>query len=203
MSPSRSASSTAESPESPSSPTPSPTPAPATSASSLFAPIPSSPRSSSETDASPNQPPAADEATWSTAAPADPYSSAPDAPSDTPSTGSDLRVSKAGLRTAIGSGFRSVCRVVAAFVADEEERQLGVWAPDDEDVQDVARPATNIVYRRLPDEARGGDVIDLMALALALAGYVGKSLSRRAQVRMIRNLQAQQGIDVPGEGATP
>lgn len=201
MSPSRSAAAQTP-PDSPSS-SPSPMPAPpATSSSSLFAPIPSSPPSSSETDASPSQPPAQDEASWSTAAPADPYS-APDAPSDTPSTGSDLRVSKAGLRAAVGSGFRSVCRVVAAFVADEEERQLGVWAPDEDDVQDVARPATNIVYRRLPDEARGGDVIDLMALALALAGYVGKSLSRRAQVRTLRNLQAQQGIDVPGEGATP
>jgi hypothetical protein len=200
MSPSRSA--TAQTPPDSPSSSPAPTPSPATSSSSLFAPIPSSPPSSSETDASPSQPPAQDEASWSTAAPADPYS-APDAPSDTPSTGSDLRVSKAGLRAAVGSGFRSVCRVVAAFVADEEERQLGVWAPDEDDVQDVARPATNIVYRRLPDEARGGDVIDLMALALALAGYVGKSLSRRAQVRTIRNLQAQQGIDVPGEGATP
>lgn len=89
--------------------------------------------------------------------------------------------------------------MVAAFVADEQERELGVWAPDTEDVEDVARPATNIVYRRLPDEARGGDVIDIMALGLALAGYVGKSLSRRAQLRAIRDLQAAQGIDVSAE----
>jgi hypothetical protein len=86
--------------------------------------------------------------------------------------------------------------VLAAFVADEEERALGVWAPDAEDVEDIARPATNIVFRRLPDEARGGDVIDIMALGLALAGYVGKSLSRRAQVRAIRQLQEAQGINV-------
>jgi hypothetical protein len=174
------------------------------SASRLFTPIPSSPPSNSETDPSPSPSPAeGDEwGHWSSDGTPE-FGPAPDAPSDTPSTGRGLQVSKAGLRAAVGSGFRSVCRVVAAFVADEEARQLGIWTPDDDDVQDVARPLTNIVYRRLPDEARGGDVIDLMALGLAVAGYVGKSLSRHRQLQTMRALQAAQGVDVQEEqGAT-
>jgi hypothetical protein len=140
---------------------------------------------------------------WSTDGPESlPSLEAPES-SDTPSTkGSGVKVSKAGLRTGIGAGFRSVCKLVASFVADEEERDQGLWTPDEDDVADISAPAANIVYRRLPEEARGGDVIDLMALGLALAGFVGKNLQHRAQIRTIRRLQAAQGISVEA-GETP
>ena len=71
--------------------------------------------------------------------------------------------------------------------------------PDEEDVQDVARPASNIVYRRLPDEAKGGDVIDVLMLSLALVGYVAKTLQQRAELRTALALHAAQGMDPTGE----
>jgi hypothetical protein len=178
----------AENPES--SPSPSPVP-PAKS--TLFAPMPSSFPSPEDSSPSPSPTPGPETPPSWTDAPADP-SSGPGEPGDTPSTGSAVKLSKNGLRAALGSGFRQACRVLAGFVAIEEERALGVWVPDDEDVADVSRPATNIVYRRLPDDAKSGDVIDLFALGLAVAAYLGKNLQRRAIVRTHLRLQAEQGI---------
>jgi hypothetical protein len=177
-------------------------PSPQSTTSRLFAPIPSSSPSPQDSSPSPSQSPGPDAPPWSTDAP-DVPSSGPAEPSDTPSTGSSVKLSKAGLRAALGSGFRQACRVLAGFVAVEEERELGVWAPDDEDVADVSRPATNIVYRRLPDDAKGGDVIDLFALGLAVAAYLGKNLQRRAVVRAHLRMQAEQGINLSGEAPTP
>lgn len=141
---------------------------------------------------SPDQMPA--EAPWSMDTPENASGPAPAEPSDTPSSGSGVKLSKAGLRAGLGAGFKSVCKAVAGFIADQEQRDAGLWIPDDEDVHDVAAPAANIVYRRLPDEAKGGDVIDIMALGLALVGYVGKNLALRAQLRTARQLQEAQGV---------
>ncbi|NUO44667.1 MAG: hypothetical protein HOV82_21865 [Streptomyces sp.] len=155
-------------------------------------PIPPSLTPESSHPGSPDQAPA--EASWSTDA-ADVVSGpAPDEPSGIPSTGSGVKLSKAGLRAGIGVGFRQVCKVVAGFIADQEQREAGLWAPDAEDVEDVSKPAANIVYRRLPDEAKGGDMIDLFALGLALVGYVGKNLALRAELKTLRQLQEAQGI---------
>lgn len=141
---------------------------------------------------SPDQPPA--EASWSTDAPDAGSGPAPGESSDTPSSGSGVKLSKSGLRAALGMGFRKACLVVASVISDQEQREAGLWVPDDEDVKDVSTPAANIVYRRLPDEAKGGDVIDLFALGLALVGYVGKNLAYRAELRTLRQLQEAQGI---------
>lgn len=146
----------------------------------------------SSQDASPDQVPA--EASWSTDAPESASGPAPDESSSTPFSGSGVKLSKAGLRAGLGVGFRQMCKVVAAFVADQEQREAGLWAPDGEDVHDVSAPAANIVYRRLPDDAKGGDVIDLFALGLALVGYVGKNLALRQELRTLRQLQEAQGI---------
>lgn len=188
-------SATVESPDSPTSPSPVGSP--------LFMPPPqpkSLPSLSSTSD--PGQAPADSlpaDPNWSTSD-SEPSDPGPGATSDTPSTGSGVKLSKSGLRTGIGTGFRQVCKLVAAYLADEEERELGVWTPDPDDVEDISRPAANIVYRRLPDEARGGDLIDIVALGLALAGYVGKNLRHKQQIRTVRQLQAAQGISVSSEG---
>ena len=155
-------------------------------------PTPPSQTPESSHPGSPDQPPA--EASWSTDAADSASGPAPDEPSGIPSIGSGVKLSKAGLRAGLGVGFRQVCKVVAAFVADQEQREAGLWAPDGEDVHDVSAPAANIVYRRLPDDAKGGDVIDLFALGLALVGYVGKNLALRAELRTLRQLQEAQGI---------
>jgi hypothetical protein len=134
------------------------------------------------------------EATWSSDASADLSSPAPAESSDTPSTGKAPKLSKAGLRVGLGIGFRQLCKVAAAFIADQEQREAGVWTPDQEDVADVAEPAANLVYRRLPDDAKSGDLIDLFALGTALVAYVAKNLQHRAELRTLRQLQAAQGI---------
>lgn len=188
--------------ESPSSPTPPPT------ASPLFMPPPSStspeqPPPSSTSEPTPSQPLRPyGEVNWSTDEPESQYGPEPIESGDTPSIPKGVKLSKAGLRTGIGTGFRQVCKLVAAYLADEEEREFGVWTPDRDDVEDIAVPAANIVYRRLPDEARGGDLIDIVALGLALAGYVGKNLKHKQRIRAVRQLQEAQGITVEA-GATP
>jgi hypothetical protein len=154
-------------------------------------PPPPSPSSPTEDSLPPSPSPSQAEPSWSTAA-ADSPSAEPDDPSGIRSTGKGLKLSKAGLRAVIGTGFRKVCGVAAAILAAEEERLA--WAPDTEDVEDVANPATSLLYRRIPDEARGGDVIDLIALALALAGYLGKSAAAAKQHRTMRQLQEQAGV---------
>lgn len=187
MSPNRNAETA--NPDSPN-PTPSPTPpAPTTLASRLFSPrTESAPSPTSDPTPEPTSPaetPA--EATWSTSASAAP-APAPAEPSDTPSTGrSSGRVTKAGLRIAVGGGFRRVARLVAVFAADEVERGYGLWAPNDDEVQDIAEPAANLIYRRLPDEARGGDTIDVIQLGLGLVAYVGRQLQLRVALRHLRN----------------
>jgi hypothetical protein len=126
-------------------------------------------------------------------------------PSDTPSTGSNggFKLSKAGLKTGVGAGFRQVTKLLSAFVGTALEREQGVWTPDPEDVEDVAKPATAIIYRRLPDDAKSNDVIDLLAVALALAGYFGKALGRRAELRAAVAQYEQQGINVHEQEQEP
>jgi hypothetical protein len=155
-------------------------------------PLPSPPPS--DVDAAPS---------WSTDAPSGPSPSAESAPGDTPSTGKGFTLSKAGLRTVVGTTFRQTTRLLAAILADQQERQLGVWAPDAEDIDDVSKPAANLIYRRLPDEAKGGDVIDLALLGLALLGYVTKSLGMRNELRAIRQQQETAGINVEAETPAP
>lgn len=139
------------------------------------------------------------EATWSSDGTPDLPSPDPAASSDTPSSGSGVKLSKAGLRTGLGVGFRQVCKLAAAFLADQEAREAGVWTPDEEDVKDVADPAASLVYRRLPDDAKSGDMIDLFALGMALVGYVGKNLQQAREIRALRQLQAAQGMPGPEE----
>jgi hypothetical protein len=133
---------------------------------------------------------------WSTDEPTVHSLSAESGPGDTPSTGKGFTLSKAGLRSVVGTTFRQTTRLLAAILADQQERQLGVWAPDAEDIDDVSKPAANLIYRRLPDEAKGGDVIDLALLGLALLGYVTKSLGMRNELRAIRQQQEAAGITV-------
>jgi hypothetical protein len=169
--------------------------------SSLFAPIPSSLQSESVTDA-PSLSQVAAAVDWSNAdAPAE--SPDLDAASDTPSTGKGLKLSKAGLRTGIGAGFRQACKLVASFVASELERAHEVWTPDDEDVKDVASPAANMIYRRLPDDAKHGDLIDLLVLGTALVGYLGKAAARRREVRAMYAQQESQHAPDGGNEPMP
>lgn len=147
-------------------------------------------------DGSPSQLPAVPDPSWSTDEPVSPLDPGPSESGGTPSTKGGVKLSKAGLRAVVGTGFRSACRLLASFAADEEERELGLWKPTPDEVADIAEPAANIVYRRLPDDAKSGDVVDLIGIGMAIVGYVGKNLQQRAVIRTNRRLQAAQGIDV-------
>lgn len=201
MSPSRSADEA--SPDYP----PRTSPIPPSRVSPLFqAPATPEPRSSSPSPQdSPAPSPSPSDAvaapSWSTDAPDDPIGLSAAEPSDTPSTGKGFNVSKAGLKAGVGAGFRQLCKLVGAFVGTQLEREYDVWKPDAEDVEDVARPATSIIYRRLPDDAKSGDVIDLLAVAFAVVGYLGKSMARRAELRAVLAHQEAQGINVHEQGA--
>lgn len=115
------------------------------------------------------------------------------------SIGKSGKLSRAGLRTAIGGAVRRVCRLVAIVAADDEERALGVWHPDPEDIEDIAEPAASLVWRRVPADARGGDAMDILQLSLAIAGYVGKNVKRRAEIRAARRFMAESGYEPTAE----
>lgn len=115
------------------------------------------------------------------------------------SIGKSGKVSRAGLRTAIGGGFRRVCKLIAILAADEEERMIGLWRADDEDVEDISAPAASLIYRRLPDAARGSDAMDFLQLGLGLIGYVGKNVKLRSEFRARRRLQDAYNI-TPEDG---
>ncbi|MEU0788030.1 hypothetical protein ABZ341_41690 [Streptomyces sp. NPDC006173] len=124
-----------------------------------------------------------------------------DEPSSTPSTekGGGLKVSKIAIRAAIGGGFRQLAKVLGAYLATELEREAGVWTPDDEDVKDISTPAASLLFRRIPDVAKTGDVVDLFSLGSAITAYVAKNMRQRKVVRTAVELQALQGIDVSAD----
>lgn len=214
MSPSPSAPD-AESPNSPTTTAPSPPPAPPAT-SGLFlppkgpaAPLPPPSPSSSTSDPSPKS--AFDDVagpSWSADfAGSEATSPSRDESSDTPSTGS-LTVSRAGLRAAIGQGLRTVTRVVSRIAArSPEEQQFGVWKADHEDVEAISTPAARVIWRRLPEEARSSDTVDLVVLALAVIGYVAKNVDlkwelakARAQGQLV-DIDQHVGVFVPSGDA--
>ena len=169
-------------PVSPASPKSSPTSLPT---SSLFLPPAPSPSSMSNPQPSPPQGPDVDAGqSWFTDSEASGISDPSDAPSDTPSAGSKPSpVSKAGLRAVVGQAVRTITNAVAAIAASEAERGHDLWRADADDVDGISAPASRIVYRRLPEEARDSDALDLFGVALALAAYLAKNLRAKAAIR--------------------
>lgn len=160
-------------------------PSSSTGPTSSLSPLPSP----SPADAGPSWSPAADEAP----------AGQPSGSGDTPSTGNP--VTKAGIRTAVGSAVRSVTNLVASIAATAAEQEFGLWRAEEEDVDALAAPASRILYRRLPEEAKGSDTVDLFTLGLALIGYVGKQLHRKAAIRKL--LEGGEQIPPPTAPAGP
>jgi len=78
---------------------------------------------------------------------------------------------------------RTITNAVAAIAADATEREFGLWRAGSGDIDGMSAPASRILWRRLPDEAKESDTVDLIGLALAVAAYVGKNLALRTAVR--------------------
>ena len=181
----------------PSSPTHVPT-------SSLFLqPSPSSPPSpSSTTDPIQTSPPAdAATGTWSspgagsettgTYGYGDTHST-----SDAPATPSPT--TKAGIRAVCRQAIKTVTGLASGFLTrDQEEADHGLWVADEDDLTDISNPASRLIYRALPEDAKGGsNPIDLLQLGVAIAGYVAKNLQIRSRIR------AQYQLD-QADGETP
>jgi hypothetical protein len=192
-----------ESPSSPTSPSPAPLPSsglflpPKGPAALLPPPSPSS-STSSPADSPSLQSDAGEAPPWSGGY-ADSEATSESLPgnSGTPSTGSP--VSRAGLRSVLRGAVRTVTNAVASIAADASEQQYGLWRADRDDVDGMSEPAARILYRKLPEEARDSDALDLFGLGLALAAYIGKNLKRKAALRALR--ETGQLVDA-GDGLT-
>jgi hypothetical protein len=105
--------------------------------------------------------------------------------SDTPSTPGDKQnpVTASSLRATFRHGVRTATNVLATIAANPTEQEYGLWRADDDDLDGIARPASRLIYRRLPDEARNSDAIDLFGLALAIGAYVAKNLRIRSVLK--------------------
>jgi hypothetical protein len=163
--------------------TPPPTATPDSSLQTSPGPYPSS---SSSPSPSPGPSPADAGPIWSPDADAAPIDR-PSESSDTPSTGGSP-VSKAGLKAVIGSAVKTVTNAVAVIASDSYEQEYGLWRADADDIEGIAAPASRILYRRLPDEAKGTDTLDLFGMALAVAGYLAKHLRLKAGLKQLRAL---------------
>lgn len=73
---------------------------------------------------------------------------------------------------------------VALTVAGSLEEQNNLWVPDHEDVTDIADPIAGLVGRRIPTgTSKNPDLEDGIMLVIAVATYIGKQLTTRAQLR--------------------
>jgi hypothetical protein len=82
-------------------------------------------------------------------------------------------------------GVRTVTNALAVIAADQTQQEYGLWRADDDDLDGISRPAARLIYRRLPDEAKNSDAIDLFGLALAIGGYIAKNLRIRSTLKEI------------------
>lgn len=78
----------------------------------------------------------------------------------------------------------------------------GVWLPDDDDVDGISEPLASLASRRAPEAIDNPDATDLVALGMALVGYVMKSLARRAQVAQEYPTETGAGADQDDPGET-
>lgn len=199
MSPNPSAAA-AENPDSPTTTPPAKTPPASPPVSSLFlppkgpsVPLPpppsssmGSPAGSSPTTSLPGDD--VEEPTWSAGYADSEGTNDPDESGSTPS--GKVRVSRAGLRAVVGRAVKTVTNALASVAADAVERDFDLWRASPEDIDGIAIPAAGLLYRRLPDEAKDSDTLDLLGLALGVAAYVGKNLRRKAELRVLR----EQGV---------
>ncbi|HEY1178812.1 MAG TPA: hypothetical protein VGF17_21880 [Phytomonospora sp.] len=105
-------------------------------------------------------------------------------------------------KAAIEDGARRVVLIVTeaahqtATAGDIVAQELGIWLADDQDVDGIAKPAAAIAARRSPEV--GGDLVDGIALAIAVAGYVVKQFSKLRALRTARRAGLDTQTDPEG-----
>jgi hypothetical protein len=107
------------------------------------------------------------------------------------------------LRTAFRGAVQTVTNLAGNMAANATEQEFGLWRADPDDLNDIATPAARLVWRRLPEDAKGSDAVDIFALGLALVAYMGKNLQLRSGIR--RAIATGQVIPSPADqaAATP
>jgi len=69
---------------------------------------------------------------------------------------------------------------------DEYDVALEVYLPDEQDLEEVSKPAASLIARRMGDGPANQDVADGIALGIALVGYITKQLAKLGQARQLR-----------------
>lgn len=92
---------------------------------------------------------------------------------------SDLKQLAATAVTTVGG---VLCHVLTT--SNSPEREAGLWMPDTEDVKGMSDPLASLAQRRAPEGvADNPDAVDLSRLVMAVGGYIGKQLRKRAELR--------------------
>jgi hypothetical protein len=94
-----------------------------------------------------------------------------------------------------GQAVKTLTGLVASFITTEEEKDYELWRADEDDIESISAPASRIIWRRLPDDAKGSDTIDLLQLTLGIAGYLGKNLKTQREIRRAAELDQAAGED--------
>lgn len=182
-------------------------PSPSDSSSSL-------PESATTSPESPQEPTSPSSPLFSHATMPDPSSSPPppsseshDTPlSDVPgdgggspprSTGSRARARLRELRGVCATAVLTAGGIAATILTREgtPEREVGMWVPDEDDVDAISDPLASLASRRLPEGAENPDVTDLVRLGAGLLGYFIKQRAKRAELVAMYEPEPEQPED--------
>jgi hypothetical protein len=119
--------------------------------------------------------------------------------SEAPSTGDPGKgpaLNRAALRTVVGEVLTQATNLLSTMAGSEIEQQHGLWRADEDDVAGISSPASRLIWRRVPKDARDSDTLDLIGLGVAVAGYVVKNWRFKAMLA-----KAYAGIEQGDQGA--
>lgn len=137
-----------------------------------------------------------------------------DEPPEQPSTrtGSSRGSSRAE-RKAIREGIRAGVISVAAglhrwLARDEYDQAVSLYVADDQDAEEISKPASSLIVRRMGPGVMSPDIADAIDLGIAVAGYVSKQVQRWLYARQLRAAGAathgpQPEVDLEQTGGVP
>jgi hypothetical protein len=105
-------------------------------------------------------------------------------------TGSSRGSSRAE-RKAIREGIRAALVSVTGLAhqrlaRDEYDQAVALYVADDQDAEEISKPASSLIARRMGPGIMSPDIADGIALGIAVAGYVSKQVQRWLYARQLR-----------------
>lgn len=94
--------------------------------------------------------------------------------------------SRAELRKATAAGVITVTTAAHEMFADDDGKAVGLYLADQDEVDTVADATAGLLSRRVPPGVGSPDATDIVRLALAVAGYVGRQFMLRRQLKRAR-----------------